>query len=93
MEFQEFVLSPISDDGTLTAENPIMRWADLLLQGLTNLEIQGDNALQCKQNLIDAGFVNVRQVVYKWPLNPWPKSPKFKEIGASAAPLVPHYPC
>merc|ERR1711881_251454 len=29
-----------------------------------------------------AGFENVRYVTYKWPIGTWPKSQKYKTIGA-----------
>jgi hypothetical protein len=31
--------------------------------------------------MIDAGFVNVQEKLYKWPINAWPKDMKYKEIG------------
>ncbi|KAL1969775.1 hypothetical protein VTN77DRAFT_7284 [Rasamsonia byssochlamydoides] len=37
-------------------------------------------AAQQKQKLIDAGFVNVRDDIYKLPIGTWPKDPKLKEI-------------
>jgi len=29
----------------------------------------------------EIGFEGVHQVLHKWPLNPWPKDPKMKELG------------
>ncbi len=34
--------------------------------------------------LKDAGFVDVVETVYKWPINRWPKDKKMKEIGEFA---------
>ncbi|KAF7121782.1 hypothetical protein CNMCM5793_009335 [Aspergillus hiratsukae] len=34
-----------------------------------------------KEKMEKAGFVNVRDVVYKLPQSPWPKDPKLKELG------------
>jgi hypothetical protein len=28
-----------------------------------------------------AGFTDVVQTVYKWPMNRWPKDRKYKELG------------
>lgn len=39
-------------------------------------------APKLKQMMIDAGFTDVVEVVYKWPQNKWPKNPKYKELGA-----------
>lgn len=35
-----------------------------------------------KQQMIDAGYQNVTQVEYKWPMNSWPKDKKYKQLGA-----------
>lgn len=43
-----------------------------------------DSCLRYKQQLLDAGFVDVVETIYKWPTNPWPRDPKFKEMGESA---------
>jgi hypothetical protein len=31
----------------------------------------------------EAGFVDVVEVIYKWPMNRWPANKKMKEIGTS----------
>lgn len=41
-----------------------------------------DSAEDNDSKLTEAGFVNVTKSIYKWPINTWPKDPKFKEIGA-----------
>jgi hypothetical protein len=28
-----------------------------------------------------AGFEDVHEELYKWPIHPWPKDPKLKELG------------
>lgn len=35
-----------------------------------------------KELMEAAGFVNVTYRTFKWPIGPWPKDPKMKEIGA-----------
>lgn len=40
-----------------------------------------DSCKRYKQQLADAGFVDIVETVYKWPTCAWPKDPKFKEIG------------
>ena len=34
-----------------------------------------------KQRLIDAGFQEVEERIFKWPLNVWPKDKRMKDIG------------
>jgi hypothetical protein len=38
-----------------------------------------------KQQLADAGFVNIVETQFKWPMNTWPKDNKYKNVGAWAA--------
>ncbi len=35
-----------------------------------------------KKYLEEAGFVDVREEHFQWPLNPWPRSEHFKKVGA-----------
>ena len=34
-----------------------------------------------KQQMEEAGFVDVVEVQFKWPTNPWPDDPHLKELG------------
>lgn len=34
-----------------------------------------------RQDLQEAGFVDVVEIPFKWPVNRWPKDAKFKELG------------
>jgi hypothetical protein len=45
-----------------------------------NHKFQDLNGL--KDLLVEAGFEDVTQTIYKWPSNTWPKDQKHKEIGA-----------
>ncbi|KAG0646367.1 putative methyltransferase tdiE [Hyphodiscus hymeniophilus] len=40
-----------------------------------------NSAKFCKDLLISTGFVGVVETQYKWPMNRWPKDPKYKELG------------
>lgn len=42
---------------------------------------EADSARRYKDQMIEAGFENVVEIVYKWPQNRWPKDPKLKELG------------
>jgi hypothetical protein len=42
------------------------------------------SAASYKQQLLDAGFQDVVQFEYKWPINTWAKDSKHKEIGKRA---------
>ena len=40
-----------------------------------------DSMLKYREQLEEAGFVEIVEYSYKWPINRWPKDPKYKEIG------------
>ncbi|CAJ0554526.1 Ff.00g130390.m01.CDS01 [Fusarium sp. VM40] len=40
-----------------------------------------DSALKYKEQLEEAGFVDINIAKRKWPTNHWPKDPKHKQIG------------
>ncbi|KAL2133618.1 hypothetical protein VTI74DRAFT_2020 [Chaetomium olivicolor] len=77
------ILYPMAcDDGTLPDDSALQKWVRLVLEGTRRIGAPLDSALHYKQQLIDAGFQNVHEVKYKWPLNTWPKDKKHKELGA-----------
>ncbi|KAK4041210.1 Phosphoethanolamine N-methyltransferase [Parachaetomium inaequale] len=84
IEVCDYVSPMACDDGTLKADSALKRWSDLLIEASVNLGATLASTVHYKQQMIDAGFQNVVQVEYKWPVNTWPKDPKHKEIGAWA---------
>jgi len=75
-------LFPIqADDESLHADHTIMKWANLLVEGSEKLGRSLTDAKQHKQRLLEAGFINVEEKMFKWPTNTWPKDRKHKEVG------------
>lgn len=78
---QDFLLPYASDDGTLTTDHPIYRASALSVKAG---EVSGrpiNLAPYYKSYLESAGFINVVERRFKWPLNKWPKDPYYKELG------------
>lgn len=69
------------DDGSLPENSALAQWYKYFLEAGDKLGASTRSATKYKQQLIDAGFQNVEQVEYKWPINMWPKDPKYKELG------------
>ena len=83
------VPQPSSDDGSMSLGPSYFEIAQLLLQ---MSEVMGTSILapfQWKQQMQDLGFVNVREIVRKIPLGPWPKNKTLKEIGSLELAQVP----
>lgn len=83
IEIIDIVYPVQSDDGTLTTDMPLYQWAIKLLEAFTKNGSPLDSAVKYKQQLEEAGFVDVNVVKRKWPLNRWPKDPKYKQLGMS----------
>lgn len=69
------------DDGTLPENSPALRWTQLLVESSTKIGCPLDSPNNYKQLLTGAGFTNIVLTEYKWPMNSWPKDPKYKELG------------
>lgn len=82
IELHDPVYPMCCDDGTLTEDSAVRRWSELMAEAADKMGSRLDSALTCPQQLRDAGFTNVVQRVFKWPMNTWPKDPKHKELGA-----------
>ena len=57
------------------------KYGELMLEGSVKLGVALNSALTTKKLMEDAGFVDVVEVIYKWPLNRWPANKHMKEIG------------
>ncbi|KAH6636831.1 S-adenosyl-L-methionine-dependent methyltransferase [Chaetomium tenue] len=74
---------PLScDDGSLPEGSPLAQWNRYLVEASEKHGASMKSAASYKQQLLDAGFQDVVQTEYKWPINTWAKDNKHKEIGA-----------
>ncbi|UPK91873.1 hypothetical protein LCI18_002808 [Fusarium solani-melongenae] len=81
IEIMDIIYPPRSDDGTLSDDSPLYKWATLLLRTFAAMGSPLDSALKYKEQLEAAGFVDVHVVQRKWPMNRWPKAQIYKQIG------------
>ena len=80
-ESQELYPSIYCDDGTMPSDWPMLRWAKLQDEGAMNIGRPLRIANKLKKWYEQAGFVDVREEIFKVPISPWPKDPQFKLIG------------
>ncbi|KAH8764093.1 TAM domain methyltransferase, partial [Hyaloscypha sp. PMI_1271] len=80
LEVQDVCLPVRCGDNTLQGTN-LERYGKLLLEGSIKLGAGLDTALNTKRFMEEAGFMDVVEVIYKWPLNRWPANKQMKEIG------------
>ncbi|KAM5359177.1 hypothetical protein ACJZ2D_014675 [Fusarium nematophilum] len=84
IEIMDIIYPPRSDDGTLSEDSPLYKWATLLLRTFTAMGSPLDSALRYKEQLEAAGFIDIHVVQRKWPMNRWPKAQIYKQIGTWA---------
>ena len=84
VELQD-VESIACDDDTFKLDPPscdLAKWWVLASEGFEKAgRKMRDTAQEHKTRLEAAGFVDVQEKVYKWPINHWPKDKRMKQIG------------
>ncbi|KAJ4168286.1 hypothetical protein NW754_013620 [Fusarium falciforme] len=81
IEFQAVYPRWLSDDGTAEKAENAQGWLKVLIEGSIKFGKSLEGAVDWKDKMQKAGFVEVRQEVRKMPIGAWPKDPKLKEIG------------
>jgi SAM-dependent methyltransferase len=81
--FQQAEISvvPKSEDGSIAGTH-MEQWGPLALEAGEKFGKSFRIAEDSKALIEQAGFVNVTYRRFKWPIGPWPKDPKLKEIGS-----------
>ena len=79
---QDFSLPYGCDDGTLLPDSPTARLSNLCQQAGAAAGRPMDLGPKYASYLSMAGFTDVVERRFKWPLNEWPKDRHYKELGA-----------
>ncbi|KAK1498792.1 TAM domain methyltransferase, partial [Colletotrichum abscissum] len=82
LEMQDLSLPYRCDDASLTPDSPIHKLSDLFLRGGRVTGRNMDAAPTYATLMRTAGFVDVEEQQFKWPVNAWPRDPHFKTLGA-----------
>jgi hypothetical protein len=72
---------PTADDGTVVEGSIFDQWGKVSLEAGDKFGKDLRIHEQIKGYLEGAGFENVVEHVFKWPIGPWSKDPHMKEIG------------
>lgn len=79
-EQAEISVVPRAEDGTLHGTSMDL-WGPLALKAGEKFGKSFSIAEDMKELMVEAGFVNVTYRTFKWPIGPWAKDPKMKQIG------------
>ncbi|KAL2811710.1 S-adenosyl-L-methionine-dependent methyltransferase [Aspergillus granulosus] len=81
IEVVEHSVQPIADDDTMGPDHFYLEWGQVVIdsgrQSGKTFTIWEESASRLK----NAGFVDVIEKVYKWPMNGWSSDPKLHELG------------
>ncbi|KAL4983930.1 S-adenosyl-L-methionine-dependent methyltransferase [Aspergillus falconensis] len=80
-EICDFTVGIFSDDDSTEKATSLQQWRDILVEASKKFGKQFSVAQNYKQWMIDAGFKDAREEVYKVPFSPWAKDPKLKDLG------------
>jgi hypothetical protein len=81
MEVSDMQFSPQCDDNSIGAESRLKQMCDLIVTASENIGRPINTAELYKSQLEAAGFKNVVEVKYQWPLNTWPLEEERKVLG------------
>lgn len=69
------------DDGSLPEDNILRGWGPTILGCGERAGRDCDTIDTMPETIRKAGFVDVHEKSYKWPIGPWPRDQKYKEAG------------
>ncbi|KAM0499063.1 hypothetical protein ACHAP8_005767 [Fusarium lateritium] len=81
LEMQDLTYPIACDDGTLLPDSALVRSGKLSIEASAKAGRAIDLPPQYKEFFEKAGFVDVVEKKYKWPINEWPKDKHHKELG------------
>ncbi|TGZ76986.1 S-adenosyl-L-methionine-dependent methyltransferase [Ascodesmis nigricans] len=87
VEIAEHSVAAYCDDNTVPADSIYITYCTILSDALlkVGVDVRPYSARFFRQQLEAAGFVDIKVMSYKIPWGPWPKSKKFKYMGAVCA--------
>jgi SAM-dependent methyltransferase len=81
MESQELYPKVCCDDGTMPDDYKLLEWSKIQDDAAMHLGMPLRIANKLKRWYEQAGFVDVREDVYRIPINSWPRDARFKLLG------------
>lgn len=80
IEMQDLYMPLLSDDGTL-AGTAFGEWNEKYMEACAVLHRDPSWTAKYREWITGVGFENVREQIFKWPINPWPRDSNLKEMG------------
>ncbi|RDA89155.1 hypothetical protein CP532_2307 [Ophiocordyceps camponoti-leonardi (nom. inval.)] len=84
IEFHDFIPQIFCDDDTMSDDDALRLFHESAVQGLRCFGFEPLQALNLKEMLREAGFVDVQCTTKKIPISSWPRDGKLKTLGLLA---------
>ncbi|KAF4835779.1 Secondary metabolism regulator LAE1 [Colletotrichum tropicale] len=81
LEIHDTLHPLLCDDDTIAKDAPVSKWSNLIVEAAEKVGRSIKIGHQFPRLLQEAGFEEVTTTKFKAPLSPWPKDPKWKEVG------------
>jgi hypothetical protein len=81
VEIAEHSVEPIADDGTQPPGHFYYSWGAKVVECGETIGKSFTIWKEAKERLEKAGFVDVQEITYKWPMNGWSHNRKLRDIG------------
>ncbi|KAI8262709.1 Secondary metabolism regulator laeA [Colletotrichum sp. SAR 10_98] len=81
LEIQDSRWPLTSDDGSLTEDLPLFKWSQMLTEAADKIGRPANITETFDDVMRKVGFEDVRKTRIRFPMSPWPKDPKLKNIG------------
>jgi hypothetical protein len=66
---------------SIEADFVVEKWYNHVIEGAMNLGLDFCGVKTYKKRMEEAGFINVEEKGFVWPINTWPKDPHLKKLG------------
>ncbi|EON69643.1 hypothetical protein W97_08903 [Coniosporium apollinis CBS 100218] len=81
IEVTDTSLPARADDDSLHTNSALQKWCEMFLEASRNIGRPANSAESYKSQMEAAGFQNVVERKFRWPLDPWPEDQKLKMLG------------
>ncbi|KIW65415.1 hypothetical protein PV04_07678 [Phialophora macrospora] len=80
LEMTDVQMPFMSDDGTM-AGTDLETWSNRQVEACAMMGVDTTAPSKYRQMMLDAGFQDVQEQKFKWPIGTWPRDAFFKELG------------
>lgn len=81
IEVQDFDFRVRCDDKDKALDSHLCQWGHLMITAAQRLAVDLSAIEHCKDRMQKAGFVDVQEETFKWPIGDWPQNEMEKSLG------------